>query len=240
MHVRQRHLRRRHEPEVLLGVVVEVVAELRELARVPHRLFLDHRRQVHLRVAVLVDVQLEHEGDQRALQPRAGALEHVEAAAGQLRPALEVDDVERLAQLVVRLAPVVAVLLARLIAHACWRARPRRTASRRPGCSGSPSRARSAAPRPRAAPAPARRRAPRRVFISAIMRCRSTGILRGADLLAGGVLLGAQPLRLGQQVAPPHVQLEDLVERAGRVAGRRAPCARRPACSRMNCRLSMR
>ncbi len=59
-------------------------------------------------------MQLEHEGDERALEAGAGALEHVEAAARQLDAALEVDDAERLAQLPVWLAPRVAVLLAML------------------------------------------------------------------------------------------------------------------------------
>ena len=175
MQVRQRHLGRRHEPVVLFGVVVEVVAELRQLAGVPHRLFLHHRRQVHLRVAVLVDVQLQHEGDQRPLQPRARALQHVEAAAGQLHAALEVDDAQRLAQLPVRLAPRVACTPRRAAARRRSRPRSRRTASPGRGCSGSPSaarRARSSTSRSCGVSSSMRVDTP---FISSIIRWRSAG-----------------------------------------------------------------
>ena len=51
--VRQRHLGRRHEPEVVLDVVVEVVAELGQLAGAPEALLLDDERRIDLRVALL-------------------------------------------------------------------------------------------------------------------------------------------------------------------------------------------
>ena len=45
------------------------------------------------------------------------------------------------------------------------------------------------------------------------------GLLRGRDRLRGGVLLRLEPLDLGQQLAPPHVELEHAVEpRVGPVA----------------------
>ena len=52
---------------------------------------------------MLLDVQIEHPGDQRPLQPRAGALQHVEARAAELDAALEVDDVQLRAEIPVRL-----------------------------------------------------------------------------------------------------------------------------------------
>ena len=62
---------------------------------------LTMKGSVFLGVA-LADVQVEHPGDQRALQARAGAAEHVEARAGHLDAALEVDDAQRRAQVPVR------------------------------------------------------------------------------------------------------------------------------------------
>ena len=55
------------------------------------------------RVAVLARVQVEHEVDQRAREPRAGAAQHREPRAGDLRAALEVDDAERRPEIPVRL-----------------------------------------------------------------------------------------------------------------------------------------
>ena len=43
---------------------------------------------------MLLDVQVEHPGDERPLQPRAQPLEHVHPRAGDLYAALEVDDAE--------------------------------------------------------------------------------------------------------------------------------------------------
>ena len=48
-------------------------------------------------------MQLQHEVDERARQPRAGAHQHGEARAGDLRAALEVDDAERGTEVPVRL-----------------------------------------------------------------------------------------------------------------------------------------
>ena len=47
------------------------------------------------RVAVLARVQVEHEGHERPRQPRARSAQHGEARAGELRPALEIQDAER-------------------------------------------------------------------------------------------------------------------------------------------------
>ena len=95
------HLGGGHHPEVLLRVVVEVVAELGELPGGEEGLGLDHEGQVLLAVA-LADVQVEHPGDEGALEAGAGPAEDVEARAGDLDALLEVEDAELGAQLPVR------------------------------------------------------------------------------------------------------------------------------------------
>ena len=83
-------------------ILVEIVGELGQLPRAVDRGGLDHEGQVLLAVA-LADVQVEHPGDQRALQARARAAQNVEARAGQLGAALEVDDAQSRAEVPVRL-----------------------------------------------------------------------------------------------------------------------------------------
>src|SRR5437773_888548 len=100
--VGDRHLGRGDEPQVLLGVAVEVVAELGEVPGADQALALHHRRRVDLDVAVLARVEVEHPGDERALEARARAAQHVEARAGDLDAALEVDDAELRPQVPVR------------------------------------------------------------------------------------------------------------------------------------------
>ncbi len=73
MQAGQRHLGGGDEVQVLLVVLVEIVGELGQLARAVHRGGLDHEGQVSLLVA-LADVQVEHPGDQGALQARARAV----------------------------------------------------------------------------------------------------------------------------------------------------------------------
>ena len=92
--VGDRDLRRGDHPEIVLGVVVDVVGELRQLPGAVDALLLDQVRRVDLGVAVLARVQIEHPGDQRALQAGPLALEDVEARAGDLDAAIEVDNVE--------------------------------------------------------------------------------------------------------------------------------------------------
>ena len=64
---------------------------------------VDDERRQHLGVAVLAGVQVEHEGDQRALESRAGAEGDGEARAGELGAALEVEDAQRRPEVPVRL-----------------------------------------------------------------------------------------------------------------------------------------
>ncbi len=75
-----------------------IVQELRQLARAEHCGILDQDRGVHLRVAVLTCVQIEHELRQCALKPRQRALQHDEARAGKARGGLEIHQAERFAK----------------------------------------------------------------------------------------------------------------------------------------------
>ena len=200
--VRDGHLGGRDPPEVLLGVVVQVLAELRQVARADEALAPHHVRRVDLDVAVLLRVQVEHVRDERALQPRAPALEHVEARARDLHAALEVDDAELRAEVPVRLRLEVEGALRALLAHdlvlAC---RPCPTGT--DGCgrfgrsSSSSSSLASAAARSPASPS---------IFalsaVLAALAClaRLAG-RRAADLLRQAVLLRLHRLRLVLEVA---------------------------------------
>ena len=75
--------------------VEDVVSELRELSGSEERAVQDDRRRPQLLVAVLVDVEVEHESDEATGEPRSGASKHGEARAAQLRATFEVEDTER-------------------------------------------------------------------------------------------------------------------------------------------------
>jgi hypothetical protein len=79
----QGHLRGGHHPQVFLVVAVQVVVELGQLPGGEQGLPFDHEREVLFQIA-LADVQVEHPGDEGALQARSGSVEHVEARAGDL------------------------------------------------------------------------------------------------------------------------------------------------------------
>jgi len=81
-------------PVRVLGDAEGVLGELRQLAGAAHGVVLDDHRRPDLGVAVLVDVGVEHELHQAALEARAHALEHDEARAADLDSAVEVEDVE--------------------------------------------------------------------------------------------------------------------------------------------------
>ena len=93
----ERHLGRRHHPQVVLNIVIQVIGELGQLPRAEERGRLDHERRIFFSVA-LAGVQVKHPGDQGALQARSRAAQHVEARAGDLDAALEVEDAERRSQ----------------------------------------------------------------------------------------------------------------------------------------------
>jgi hypothetical protein len=65
--------------------------ELRQLPGAAHAVGVDQQRHVALGVAVLGDVQVEHELRQRAVHARQAAAQHGEARAGQLGAGLGVE-----------------------------------------------------------------------------------------------------------------------------------------------------
>ena len=101
--VRRRHLSRRHEVVVEAFELEHVVGELRQLARARHALLVGDVRCEHLRVAVLVGVQVHHEVDAGALEAGAEAFVEREARARDLGSAVGVEDVELRAEIPVRL-----------------------------------------------------------------------------------------------------------------------------------------
>src|SRR3546814_2668274 len=70
----------------------QVVLELRQLPGAAHRVGVDQQRHVGFLVAVLADMQVEHELRQRAVQARELAAQHGEARAGQLRPGVRSEE----------------------------------------------------------------------------------------------------------------------------------------------------
>ena len=104
VHVRERDFSGRHHVQIpVAGNLEQVRLELREVAGSGQRRAVDHERRLHLHVAMTGRVQVEHEVDQRPLEPRARADQHREPGAGDLGPALEIDDAERGAEIPVRL-----------------------------------------------------------------------------------------------------------------------------------------
>ena len=107
--IRDRHFRRRNQVErarIVLSAapgLEQVVLEFRQLPGAAHRLGVDQKWRINLGVAVLAGVQIEHEGDQRALEPRAEPPQHRETRAADLGRALEVQNAQRGAELPVRL-----------------------------------------------------------------------------------------------------------------------------------------
>src|SRR5882672_9775897 len=68
--IRQRHFCRRDQVQIPVAADLEKVCfELGEVARPSERRPVDEQRRLDLSVAMLTGVQIEHEVDQRALQP---------------------------------------------------------------------------------------------------------------------------------------------------------------------------
>ena len=76
----QRHLGGGHHPEVFFGIVIQVFGKLGQLPGGKERLGLHHEGRVFFQVT-LADVQVEHPGDQGALQAGAVAAQDVKARA---------------------------------------------------------------------------------------------------------------------------------------------------------------
>ena len=100
--VRQRHLRRGDQEQVVRLGAVHVCFELRELAGALHDLTPREVRRSDLGVAMLAGVEIQHEGDERARQSRAEPDEQREARPRQLRAAPEIHEPEPLGDLPVR------------------------------------------------------------------------------------------------------------------------------------------
>ena len=89
--IRDRDLGRGREEEFVALAAVELLLEFRQLAGADERLAANDERRADLRVAVLARVQVEHEVDQRPLQPRPRAGIAGEGAAAHPRGAFEVE-----------------------------------------------------------------------------------------------------------------------------------------------------
>ena len=92
MQIRHRHLGGGREKQIVLGAVVLLIGEFRQLRGADQRLAMHQERRQDLGVAVLARVQVEQEIDQRALQPRARPAVNDERAAGDLRGAFEIQN----------------------------------------------------------------------------------------------------------------------------------------------------
>ena len=75
----------------------QILLELRQLSGAAQRLALHQIGHVHLRVAVLLRVQIEHELPERTVQPRDLAAHHHEACPGDAGGRLEIEAAEPLA-----------------------------------------------------------------------------------------------------------------------------------------------
>lgn len=90
--VRNGHLGRRHEVEVVGRGVVHLPLLVGQLARAEARSLVDHHRRLHFEVAGL-RVAVEEIVDQRTLQTGALAFVDGESGAGEFHAEVEVDDV---------------------------------------------------------------------------------------------------------------------------------------------------
>ena len=104
MEVRDRDLGRRDQVQLVAGDDVHLVFLVRDLAGPGRAGRVDDGRRPDLGEAVLARVDVEEPVDEAALERRSRALVDREPGAGDLGAARVVDDVERLAELPVRLA----------------------------------------------------------------------------------------------------------------------------------------
>ncbi len=86
-----------NEPEAVARRKL-ILTEFRQLRRAEHRLVAHQQRRAHLRVAVRLRMQIEHELRQRALKPRQRAFVHHETRAGNFRRRVEIHQAERLTE----------------------------------------------------------------------------------------------------------------------------------------------
>ncbi len=103
MDVGQGHLGRRDQEIVPLLQLEEILLEFGKLAGAGHRLPVDDERRQNFTVAVFGGVEVQHEVDQGPLQPGTGAQVKREARSGDLGGAFQVEDVQRRADVPMRL-----------------------------------------------------------------------------------------------------------------------------------------
>src|SRR2546423_7444164 len=124
--VGERHLGGRNEVERRLAAYREqILLELRQLPGADERLGLHQVRNLHLGVAMLARVQVQHELRQRAVQARELRAHHDEAAACDARRGLEIQPrkpltelhvIARLERELARLAPAAHLEVGALVA----------------------------------------------------------------------------------------------------------------------------
>ena len=229
------HLGGRDEEEPVVGVV-RLVLELRELRGADHRLAPHQVRRCDLAVPVLAR-DVEHERRQRALQTRAVAAQDREPRAADLRGALEIEDAEPLADLVVRQRIEVERSAARptCARRRCPRDRRRRERSRAAGWAP-----RAAAPR-RAASSSVRRASPS--WIRMLERGERCALLvrrlHRASLRTRRAALREPARPSVRRRACLGVEREQLIDRCASPL-RRAPSRTDSGSSRMRCSGSIR
>ena len=76
-----------------------IVLEFRQLSGAEHRLIAHQNRRIDFLIAVLFDVQIEHELGQRPLKPRQSALEHDKTRARHARRRFEIHQPQGFADL---------------------------------------------------------------------------------------------------------------------------------------------
>ena len=96
--VRHRHLRGGNEEVVGPRHAEEILLELRELPGAEERRAVRHERGKHFEVSVLPSMDVEHEVDERPLQQRPRPLREAKPPAGDLDRPVEVEDVQRRAE----------------------------------------------------------------------------------------------------------------------------------------------
>src|SRR5579859_5613806 len=217
--VGDRHLRGRDQVKLVALDGVHLVLLVGELPGASSRGGVDQERRPQLGVAV-VPGELEHEADERALQPGAGTGVQDESRAGELGPALEVEQVEPLGDLPVgrrrlrgaRLAPAAddRVVLGPLPVGDRWMRQvgdeqqvplDGRLELGELGVEGVDPRREARHPR-----------------LQRVARLALAGAHELAELLVALVALGADAVRLRLDRPTAGIRREDPVDRLGRLA----------------------
>ena len=91
-----------HKPQIAVLDLERIRAELRQVGRAHHGRAVDEHRRLHLEVAVLARVHVEHELHKRPLQARTLPQQEGEPRGRDARGVLEVHDAQALAKVVMR------------------------------------------------------------------------------------------------------------------------------------------